>query len=189
MQIILASSSPFRRDLLARLGLPFTTQSPDLDETPQASETAEALVQRLSQAKAAAIGQRTPDAVVIGSDQVAALDGRVLGKPGGHAQAVAQLSACSGREVTFYTGLCILQGDLRLNHMDRTRVLFRELSSGEIERYLKREAPYQSAGSFKVEGLGISLFEAVHSDDPTALIGLPLIALCRLLRQAGIAIP
>jgi septum formation protein len=189
MQIILASSSPFRRALLGRLALPFTAESPDLDETRQPGESPEAMVQRLSEAKAALIAARWPDAVVIGSDQAATLDGRILGKPGGHAHAVAQLADCSGREVTFYTGLCILKDDRRYTHLDRTRVRFRELGDAEIERYLRLEEPYQSAGSFKVEGLGISLFEAVHSEDPTALIGLPLIGLCRLLRQAGIAIP
>lgn len=189
MQIILASSSPFRRALLERLGLPFSTVSPDLDERREPDESPEAMVQRLSAAKAAAVLQEHPGALVIGSDQAAVLGGKVLGKPGGHPQAVNQLSACSGREVFFHTGLCVLGGGLELSHMDCTRVRFRELTDDEIERYLKREQPYQSAGSFKVEGLGISLFESVDSEDPTALIGLPLIALCRLLRQAGISIP
>lgn len=189
MQIILASSSPFRSALLERLGLPFEAVSPDLDERREPGESPAQMVQRLSAAKAAAILQKHPGALVIGSDQTAVLGDQVLGKPGGHPQAVAQLSACSGREVFFYTGLSVIGNGLELSDMDCTRVLFRELADDEIERYLKREQPYQSAGSFKVEGLGISLFESVDSDDPTALIGLPLIALCRLLRQAGIAIP
>lgn len=189
MQIILASSSPFRRALLERLGLPFGSESPDLDETRLAHESPESMVLRLSEAKAAVIAGRQPDALVVGSDQAAVLDGRILGKPGTHPQAVSQLATCSGREVIFYTGLCVLGRNLHQTHLDRTRVVFRELSHEEIERYLILEQPYQSAGSFKIEGLGVSLFESVHSEDPTALIGLPLIALCRLLRQAGIAIP
>ncbi|MGH8371498.1 MAG: Maf family protein [Gammaproteobacteria bacterium] len=189
MHIILASSSPFRRALLERIRLPFTTESPNLDETRQEGESPEAMVRRLSEAKAAAIAERHPDALVIGSDQAAVLDGGILGKPGGYPQAVAQLAACSGHEVRFYTGLCVLGPRQRFIHMDSTRVRFRELTGTEIERYLKLEQPYQSAGSFKVEGLGISLFESIQSEDPTALIGLPLIALCRLLRQLGIAIP
>lgn len=189
MQIILASSSPFRRALLERIGLPFTAESPELDETRQEHEAPEAMVGRLSAAKAAVIAERRPNALVIGSDQAAVLDGRILGKPGGHRQAVAQLTACSGHEVTFYTGLSLLGQELHYSHLDCTRVRFRELTGTEIERYLNLEQPYQSAGSFKVEGVGISLFESIQSEDPTALIGLPLIALCRLLRQAGIAIP
>ncbi|MGH8370330.1 MAG: Maf family protein, partial [Gammaproteobacteria bacterium] len=168
MQIILASSSPFRRALLGRVGLHFSSQSPDLDETRLAHESPEAMVLRLSEAKAAAIAGRQPDALVIGSDQAAVLDGKILGKPGTHPQAVTQLAACSGREVNFHTGLCVLGRNLRQTHLDCTKVVFRELSNDEIERYLVLEQPYQSAGSFKIEGLGISLFESVHSEDPTA---------------------
>ncbi|HEX5339343.1 MAG TPA: Maf family nucleotide pyrophosphatase [Gammaproteobacteria bacterium] len=189
MQLILASSSRFRRALLERLKLPFSVESPGLDESRLDGETPQAMVRRLSQAKAACIAERHPDALVIGSDQAAVLDGMTLGKPGHHAQAVAQLSACSGREVTFYTGLCLLRGNLSPVYLDTTRVIFRTLAGDEIDRYLGTEQPYQSAGSFKAEGLGISLFESIHSDDPTALVGLPLIALCRLLRQAGFTLP
>ncbi|HET7651211.1 MAG TPA: Maf family nucleotide pyrophosphatase [Gammaproteobacteria bacterium] len=189
MQIILASTSAFRRALLERLGLPFQSVAPEVDESRLAQESPEALAERLSLAKALAVAARHPDALVIGSDQVAALDDLILGKPGGYPQAMAQLAACSGREVVFHTGLCVITPADRQRHVDRTRVTFRTLSTEEIERYLKAEQPYQSAGSFKVEGLGISLFETVKSEDPTALIGLPLIALCRFLRQSGVAIP
>lgn len=189
MQIILASTSAFRRALLERLGLPFQTVAPEVDETRGPREPPASLVERLSLAKASAVAARHPEALVIGSDQVAALGDCILGKPGSHEQAVAQLAACSGREVLFHTGLCVITPANRHQHVDRTRVIFRTLLTEEIERYLKTEQPYQSAGSFKVEGLGISLFESVISEDPTALIGLPLIALCRFLREAGIAIP
>jgi len=189
MQIILASSSPYRRALLERLALSFTCESPDLDEARGPGESPEAMVQRLSEAKAARIVERRPEALVIGSDQTAALGQDILGKPGDHPRAAAQLKMCSGRDVVFYTGLCLLGPGFRGIHLDRTRVQFRDLGPEEIERYLHREQPYQSAGSFKVEGLGISLFRSVHSEDPTALVGLPLIALCRLLRDAGIDVP
>lgn len=189
MQIILASSSPFRRALLERLALPFTSEVPSVDETRLPGESPQAMVERLSEAKAARIAKRHPEALIIGSDQTAALGPDILGKPGNHANAATQLSACSGRDIMFYTGLCLLGPNFRATHLDCTRVEFRDLTPEEIERYLKHDQPYQSAGSFKVEGLGISLFRAVHSEDPTALVGLPLIALCRLLRQAGISVP
>lgn len=189
MHLILASSSPFRRALLERLKLPFETEAPELDETRQPDETPEAMVRRLSQAKSACIAARHPDALVIGSDQTAALDDKLLGKPGGHAEATAQLTLCSGRDVRFYTGLCVLRHGREYTHLDTTQVRFRTLSPDEIERYLRAEQPYASAGSFKAEALGISLFESIQSEDPTALVGLPLIALCRLLRQSGLAIP
>lgn len=189
MQIVLASSSPYRRALLERLGLPFTCESPSVDEARRPGEAPEAMVERLAEAKAARVALRHPESLIIGSDQTAALGPDILGKPGNHARAAAQLGACSGQSVVFHTGLCLLGPEFHATHLDRTRVQFRDLQPDEIERYLKHEQPYQSAGSFKVEGRGISLFRAVHSEDPTALIGLPLIALCRLLRQAGIEIP
>ncbi|HET7922241.1 MAG TPA: Maf family nucleotide pyrophosphatase, partial [Gammaproteobacteria bacterium] len=160
-----------------------------LDETRLEGEQPSAMVARLSQAKAARVAARHAGALVIGSDQTATLDGETLGKPGNPARAAAQLSACSGREVVFYTGLCLKTPDREFTHLDETRVVFRHLGRDEIARYLEAEQPYQSAGSFKVEGLGISLFDAIHAEDPTALIGLPLLALCRLLRQAGVSLP
>ncbi len=188
--LILASTSAYRRHLLQRLGLPFDTARPDTDETPRPHEAPAALAERLAQAKAAAVAAQRPEAWVIGSDQVAEFDGRPIGKPGGHEAAKAQLLAMSGREVRFLTGLCVLrQGQPALAALDTTVVRFRRLQSAEVERYLHIEQPYDCAGSFKSEGLGIALFEAIESQDPTALIGLPLIATARLLRQAGYALP
>ncbi|MGA9852302.1 MAG: Maf family nucleotide pyrophosphatase [Gammaproteobacteria bacterium] len=191
MQIILASTSAYRRRLLERLGLTFICEPPQVDEKPQNGETPQALVRRLARAKAQAVSAQYPDSVVIGSDQVAALDGAIIGKPGNHACALAQLTALSGRRVFFFTGLCVL--DTRTQHcqehLDQTCVRFRSLSATEIERYLKVEQPYNCAGSFKSEGLGISLFEAIESEDPTALVGMPLIALCHFLREAGVVLP
>jgi septum formation protein len=188
--LILASTSIYRRELLARLRLPFSTERPETDETALPDEPPGTLVQRLAEAKAAAVARRHPQAWVIGSDQVAELDGQVIGKPAGHAGAVAQLRAMSGRAVQFRTGLCVMSREgLRLQALDTTTVRFRELSDAEIARYLVAEQPYDCAGSFKCEGLGISLFDAIDSQDPTALIGLPLIATARLLREAGFAAP
>ncbi|HHH46854.1 MAG TPA: septum formation inhibitor Maf [Thiotrichales bacterium] len=189
-RIILGSSSPFRRELLARLGLPFESVSPDIDESMLPGESPEAHVRRLSREKALAIAVDAP-ALVIGSDQVAVCEGEVLGKPGSHERAREQLRRLSGRCVLFHTGLCLRDtrtGELQEDSV-ATEVRFRGLSDEEIERYLRREQPYGCAGSFKSEGLGISLFESVRSDDPTALIGLPLIRLCEFLRRCGIAIP
>ena len=189
-RIILGSSSPFRRELLARLGLPFESVSPDIDETRLPGETPEAQVCRLSREKAMAIPAKGPT-LVIGSDQVAVCDDEVLGKPGSHERAREQLCRLSGRTVRFHTGVCVR--DVRsgglLEDCVTTEVRFRDLSDEEIERYLHRERPYGCAGSFKSEGLGISLFESVRSDDPTALVGLPLIRLCEFLRRCGIAVP
>lgn len=188
--LILASTSRYRRELLGRLGLAFDVARPDTDETPRPDEAPAALAQRLAQAKAAAIAAQQPQAWVIGSDQVAEFDGRPIGKPGGREGAIAQLSAMSGREVRFCTGLCVMRaGEPALTALDITTVRFRELSAAEIGRYLDAEQPYDCAGSFKSEGLGIALFEAIESQDPTALIGLPLIATARLLRRAGYALP
>lgn len=186
-RLILASTSAYRRELLARLGLPFTQARPEVDETPHAGEAPAALAQRLAQAKAQALA--ADGAWVLGSDQVAELDGLPLGKPGSFAAAVAQLSAMSGRSVHFHTSVC-LAGPTALHLAnDLTEVHFRTLSADEIERYLHAESPLDCAGSFKCEGLGISLFEAIDSRDPTALVGLPLIATARLLRLAGFAVP
>lgn len=190
-QLILASTSPFRRELLSRLAIPFETCSPAVDEARLPGETAEALVLRLSGAKARAGAQAHPRALVIGSDQVAVVDDEILGKPGDHGRAVEQLHKLSGRTVTFLTGLCLYNGatdeaDIRLVPF---RVRFRELDAGRIERYLRHEQPYNCAGSFKSEALGITLFERMEGDDPTALIGLPLITLTTLLARAGVVLP
>lgn len=188
--LVLASTSPYRRDLLARLGLPFLVDRPDVDESPAVGETPSALAVRLAEAKARAVASRHPDAWVIGSDQVAGLDGRPLGKPGSREAAVAQLRASSGRTLRFHTAFCLFQsGHAALAHVDRTEVVFRELGEDEILRYLDADQPWDCAGSFKCESLGISLFEAVRSEDPTALVGLPLVALSRALRSAGYRVP
>ena len=189
--LILASTSPHRRLLLERLRLPFTAVAPGVDETRSFLEPVTELVRRLSRAKAEAVAAKHPRALIIGSDQAAERNGEILGKPGGHAEAVAQLTASSGQYVKFHTGLCLLdtRDDRRQEHVDVTRVIFRRLMEPEIERYLQAEKPYDCAGSFKSEGLGISLFEGVESSDPTALIGLPLIALCRFLRDSGYSLP
>ncbi len=188
--LILASTSIYRRELLARLGLEFACERPETDETPLAGEAPLALAGRLAREKAAAVARGHPGAWVLGSDQVAELHGAALGKPGDRARATAQLQSMSGRVVEFRTGVCLLGGDgRRWEACDTTTVEFRRLSAGEIERYLAAEQPWDCAGSFKVEGLGISLFDAVRSQDPTALIGLPLIATARLLRLAGFAVP
>lgn len=188
-RLILASTSVYRRELLARLRVPFDTARPDTDETPLPGEAPEALAQRLATAKAAAIAGREPGAWVIGSDQVAELDGRPLGKPGSREAALAQLEAMSGRTVTFRTAASLCHGGRCLEALDTTTVIFRPLGAAEITRYVDLEQPYDCAGSFKCEGLGISLFEAIESRDPTALIGLPLIQTARLLREAGFAVP
>ncbi len=189
--LILASTSIYRRALLERLGLPFATARPGVDESPLPGESSQAVAERLAIAKAEVVLARTNDDTwVIGSDQVAELDGRPLGKPGHHAAAVAQLQSMSGREVRFLTALCIAGPDgRRLRALDVTTVRFRALGDDEIERYVAREQPLDCAGSFKSEGLGIALFEAIDNRDPTALIGLPLIATARLLREAGFVVP
>lgn len=189
-QLILASTSVYRRQLLARLRLPFNIERPETDETGLPGEPPAALAQRLAEAKATAVARRHPHAWVIGSDQVAELDGRAIGKPAGRDGAIAQLRAMSGRAVQFRTGLCLMSGEgRRLQALDTTTVRFRELAEDEIDRYVTAEQPYDCAGSFKCEGFGISLFDAIDSQDPTALIGLPLIATARLLREAGFAVP
>lgn len=187
--LILASTSIYRRDLLARLRLPFTCERPDTDETALAEEAPAAMAQRLAAAKATDVASRHPGACVLGSDQVAELDGHPIGKPCDETRATAQLRAMSGRPVHFHTAVCMIRDGRRWQALDTTTVQFRPLSEGEIARYLAAEQPYDCAGSFKSEGLGISLFDAVQSQDPTALIGLPLIATARLLREAGLNVP
>ena len=189
--LVLASSSSYRQKLIARLGLPFTAQAPDIDETPLPEETPEALVARLAEQKARAIADQHPDALIIGSDQVSVRDGQIIGKPHTHARAVAQLQASSGRTVRFLTGLCLLNtasGQARVV-VEPFAVTFRQLSDANIERYLRADEPYDCAGSFKLEGRGIALFERLHGRDPNALIGLPLIALVDLLRAEGHDLP
>jgi septum formation protein len=190
-RIVLASTSRYRADLLRRLLADFEQAAPDTDETPQAGEAPAARALRLAIAKATAVADGLDDALVIGSDQVAALDGAILRKPGSVEAAREQLGASSGRVVNFHTALCLLdtRHGCSQTHVDDTRVRFRELGSAEIERYVTRELPLDCAGSFKCEGLGISLFEEIDNRDPSALIGLPLIALARMLRQAGVAVP
>ena len=192
IDLVLASTSRYRRELLTRIAPRFRVMAPQVDETAQANETPAALVARLAEAKARAVAVLCPGALVIGSDQVADLDGAIVGKPDNVENAQSQLAASSGREVVFHTAVCLL--DARVSPprvhaaVDTTRVRFRTLGAGEIARYVAREAPLDCAGSFKSEGLGIALFERIDSQDPTALIGLPLIVLCRLLREAGIAV-
>lgn len=190
-RLILASSSPYRRVLLERLGLPFECAAPAIDETPQTGESTEQLTQRLALSKAQALASRFPEHLIIGSDQVLMLDGQPVSKPGNHAAATEQLARCSGRTLRFSTGLCLLNsatGDYQLA-CEPFDVSFRELGSDSIERYLRRERPYDCAGSFKMEGLGITLFHALNGDDPNSLIGLPLIRLCEMLRNEGLQLP
>jgi septum formation protein len=188
VDLILASTSRYRAELLRRLTDGFRQVAPGVDETREHGERPKHLAERLALAKARAVGMRHPGCVVIGSDQVAALGDETLGKPGSIERARQQLLACSGHEVIFYTALALIDADgLAHTATDLTRVRFRELDDAEIARYLARDMPLDCAGSFKVEGLGISLFDSVSSEDPTALIGLPLLALCRLLRTAHIA--
>ncbi len=186
--LILASTSRYRRELLARLRLPFAVESPAVDERPRSGEMPAATASRLALAKANAVAARHADAVVIGSDQVADLDGRGVGKPGDHERATAQLRAMRGRVVVFQTAVAIVCRASRFaeSALVPVTVRMRDLSDAEIERYLRAETPYDCAGSAKIETLGIALVESVSSDDPTALIGLPLIATCALLRRAGI---
>jgi len=188
--LILGSTSAYRRELLQRLHLPFEAVAPQVDETPQPDESPAALALRLSLAKAREVAARHPEAVVIGSDQVADLDGQPLGKPGTAARALAQLRQMSGRRVVFHTGVAVV---CRATGFERAALVpvtvrFRPLSDEEIGAYLAAEQPYDCAGSAKVEGLGIALLQAVESDDPTALIGLPLIRTCELLRAAGMPV-
>ena len=186
--LILGSTSRYRKELLARLRIPFETAAPDVDETPHSNESPKDLALRLALAKARAVALKHPDAVVIGSDQVADLDGIPLGKPGNHTNAILQLQRMRGKTVIFQTALsvvCIATGYERTD-LAEVKVKFRDLSDAEIETYLRAEEPYDCAGSAKSEGLGIALLDAIDNDDPTALIGLPLIRTCQLLREAGV---
>ena len=185
--LVLASTSPYRRELLSRLGLPFSVASPDTDESPLPGEAAETLALRLAEAKARAVAPAYPQALIIGSDQVAIANGKIYGKPGTHERAVAQLQELSGQSVNFYTALCLYdsRNDSRQICGVPTQVKFRSLSNSEIENYLAREPAYNCAGSAKSEGLGIALLDSLSGDDPNALVGLPLIALCAMLRQVG----
>ena len=190
VDLILASTSRYRRELLARIVPRFRQLAPAVDETPLPRETAHVLAERLALAKARAVAADQRNALVIGSDQAAELEGAIIGQPGDAAAAVVQLVASSGKIVTFHTALCVIDtraAQPRVHRaIDRTRVHFRALRRDEIERYVERERPLDCAGSFKAEGLGIALFERIETQDPAALIGLPLIALCRLLAEAGI---
>lgn len=189
-RLVLGSTSRYRRELLERFGLPFDVDRPEVDEAARPGEAPVALVERLAREKAVAVCARHRGAWVLGSDQLAELDGAPLGKPGGRDGALAQLAAMSGREVAFRTAVCLARDGLVSGlHLDTTRVRFRTLSADEIARYVDAEQPFDCAGSFKSEGRGITLFDAIGNEDPTALIGLPLIATARLLRQAGFALP
>ena len=187
--LILASPSVYRRELLQRLRIPFEVISPKVDETPLTGESPVDLALRLANAKAVAVAKEHPHAWVIGSDQVADLCGAAIGKPGNFERALAQLQMMRGQTVTFHTALCLMKGNTQTTLNVPTEVTFRKLSDDVLENYLRAEEPYDCAGSAKSEGLGISLLESIQSDDPTALIGLPLIALSGLLRDAGFVIP
>lgn len=189
-KLILASTSPYRRELLARLGLPFEVANPQSDESQIPGESPEAMALRLAEAKARAVVGRHGNALIIGSDQVATVDGKIYGKPGNHERAVEQLRALSGKTVNFFTGLCLLNaatGEADVRGVP-TLVTFRQLTDAEIENYLHREPAYNCAGSAKSEGLGIALLQSMRGDDPNALVGLPLIALCDMLRRQGVAV-
>ena len=189
-KLVLGSSSPYRREMLARLRVEFQVAAPDVDETPQANETPKQLACRLAMSKARAVAARFPACVVIGSDQVADLDGLALGKPGNHARATAQLQQMRGKTVIFQTAVAVVCQDSGFSKLDlaQVRVRFRELEDTEIEAYLRAETPYDCAGSAKSEGLGIALLESIENDDPSALVGLPLIRTCQMIRAAGIRI-
>lgn len=188
--IILASSSPFRKELLERLNLPFECHSPEIDESLQTGESAATYVCRLAREKAQAISDKFPDAIIIGSDQCALLGEQILGKPGDHDNALQQLKAAQGKTVIFHTGLCVMQASSGFSESADIlfQVKFRDLSDQQLNHYLDVEQPYQCAGSFKSEGYGAALFEHMQGDDPTALIGLPLIRLVSMLENAGITV-
>ena len=190
MKLILASTSPFRKAILDKLGIEFDTASPETDETALENETPQQLVERLSIAKAKAVADKVGSALVIGSDQVSVIDGEIIGKPHTHENAVSQLKNASGKTVTFYTGLCLYNS---LTHQYQSEVVpfnvvFRNLTDEQIESYLKKEEPYNCAGSFKSEALGIVLFEKLEGDDPNTLMGLPLIRLVKMLEQENFSI-
>jgi len=188
--LVLGSTSRYRRELLSRLNLPFEVTAPEVDETPMPGDRPAELARRLALAKARAVAQRFPHAVVIGSDQVADLEGEALGKPGDHANATRQLQRMRGKSVVFQTALAVVCQASGFEQQDLApvRVQFRDLTDSEIDAYLRAEQPYDCAGSAKSEGLGIALLEAIDSDDPTALVGLPLIRTCRMIRAAGVQV-
>ena len=189
-KLILGSTSVYRRELLSRLRIPFDVVSPEVDETPHPSETPQQLACRLAMAKARAVAVRHPASVVIGSDQVADLDGEPMGKPHTHDRAVEQLRRMRGKAVIFQTAVAVVCQEIKFAQMDlaQVKVTFRDLSDAEIEAYLLAETPYDCAGSAKSEGLGIAILESIDNDDPTALVGLPLIRTCRMLRAAGLVL-
>jgi septum formation protein len=189
-RLVLGSTSPYRRELLSRLRLAFDVSAPAVDETPLALETPREIALRLALAKAKAVAAQHPGAVVIGSDQVADLAGEPLGKPGTHANALIQLRRMSGQTVVFHTAVAVVCVETGFEQLELApvRVKFRSLSNDEIERYLRAEQPYDCAGSARSEGLGVALLDAIDSDDPTALVGLPLIRTCRMLRAAGVEV-
>ncbi len=186
MRLILASGSRYRRDMLTRLRLPFTCISPDIDESPRSNETPAALAMRLAEEKARKIMTLHPDCIVIGSDQVATYEGKIIGKPGSHEAAVKQLLSLSGKQVNFHSALCVMNATTTLRQDVITHCHFRTLSNTEIDNYVKLEPSYDTAGSAKAEGLGITLMQSMRSDDPSAIIGLPLIALSNMLRELGV---
>jgi septum formation protein len=190
MQLVLASTSPFRKSVLEKLGLPFDCHAPEVDESPQPHETPAQLVERLSIAKAQAVAAHLQQGLVIGSDQVAVIDDEILGKPGNHENAVAQLERASGKTVTFLTGLALVNAESGAIQAEVVpfKVVFRQLTQPQIVNYLNAEQPYNCAGSFKSEGLGIALFDRLEGDDPNTLIGLPLIRLIRMLEKEGMTV-
>lgn len=190
VKLILASTSPFRKAILEKLDIPFSTQSPEIDESSREDETPEQQVERLSIAKAKAVADTLDEGLVIGSDQIAVIDSQILGKPGNHENAVKQLQAASGKTVTFLTGLCLYNANNKSYQAEVVpfKVVFRELTDQQIDNYLKKEQPYNCSGSFKSEALGITLFEKLQGDDPNTLIGLPLIRLVRMLENEGVAV-
>jgi len=190
-KLILASSSQYRKMLLQRFGIPFECQSPEVDESPLPGESPLALVTRLATLKAESIGKKNPRAIVIGSDQMAVSDGEIIGKPGNYEVALRQLKGFSGQSVEFLTTVSVQSHHIQFSerYTDITRVRFRTLQQDEIERYLQKEKPFDCAGAFKAESLGIVLFEGITSEDPTALVGLPLIRTAAMLRRAGLKLP
>lgn len=188
--LVLASGSPYRREILHKLGMPFAFAAPDIDESPLPDEPVEQMVMRLAENKSRALITSFPNHLIIGSDQSAVLDNQLVGKPGGRANAIEQLRAASGRGVSFYTAICLLDSasGKSLRDMDITRVVFRPLDEARIAAYVDRERPYDCAGGFKSEGLGIALFERIETEDPNALVGLPLIRLVRLLEAFGVRV-
>jgi len=189
--LILASTSPFRKTLLEKLGIPFTSASPNIDEVALVNENAQQLVRRLAEEKAKAVATTHPSMLIIGSDQVATIDGSIVGKPGNRAKAIEQLVQASGKKITFYTGLCLYNSHTKQSQLccEQFHVHFRSLELAQIERYLDIEQPYNCAGSFKSEGLGIALFRKLEGDDPNSLIGLPLIRLIDMLANEGVSVP